>query len=87
MLLDFKPPSCAFWICAAIRCANFTEMSRQRPDSGNLDSCDDVLDFFVADSARARADDEAREPFRMPRGVVERDEAASRNAEQVESRE
>ena len=87
MFLDLEPAFRSLRVGAAIRCANLAEVCRQRSDTGNLDPRDDVLDLLVADRAGACGDDEARQPFGVPRRVIERDESAASDANQMESTE
>src|SRR6185369_1465650 len=67
--------------------ADFAKMRRQCSDAGDFESCDDVLYFFVADRSGACRNDEARQSFGVSSRVVESDEPATGNADQVESAE
>ncbi len=62
-------------------------MTGKRSDPWNLDPGDDVLNLFVADRSGAGSDDEAGQPFRMRGRVVERDESAAGDADEVKSSE
>ena len=59
-------------------------MRRLFPDLGDGDAGDEIGDLLVLEAAGRAADDQAAHLFRTPRRVIERDEAAAGNAEQVE---
>ena len=87
VFFDLEPASGALRVSAAIRGADLSEVCRERSDARNLDPGDDVLDLFVADRSSAGPDNKAGQSLRVRRRVVERDEAAAGDADEVESRE
>src|SRR5271169_6983220 len=85
MLVDRDPARDAFRIGAAIGRTDLAIMRRLFPDMRDGDAPEEVGDFFIRNGAGRAADDETAQPLRPPRGVVERDEAAAGDAEQMES--
>ena len=53
------------------------------PDVGNADAGDKVGHILVLNGAGAGANDKAAHPLRMPGRVVERDETAAGDAQQM----
>src|SRR4029077_20599938 len=62
----------------------FPIMRRLFSDLGDSDAGDEIGDRLVLEAAGRGADDQAADSFRAPRRVIERDEAAAGDAEQVE---
>ena len=84
MLVDLDPAPGAFGIGAAIGRADFPVMRRLFPDLRDGDAGDEIGDLLVLEASGEAADDQAADFFRAPRRVIERDEAAAGDAEQVE---
>ena len=85
--LDLQPAFRSLGIGATVRCADLTVMCRQCSDAGDLDPGNDLLNFLVAHGTSAGSNHEARQPFRMERRVVERDESATSHTDQMDSSE
>src|ERR1700692_3446117 len=84
MLVDLDPAPGAFRVGAAIGRPDFPIMRRLFPDLGDGDAGDEIGDRLVLKTSRAAADDQATQPLRTPRRVVEGHKAAAGNAKQVE---
>src|ERR1700730_8141332 len=84
MLVDLDPAPGAFRIGAAIGRADFPVMRRLLPDLGDGDAGDEIGDLFIIEASRRSAYDQAADTFRAPRRIIERDETAAGDAEQVE---
>src|SRR4029077_19885302 len=84
VLVDSDPAPGAFRGGAARGTPAFPVLRPLFPDLGDGDAGDEIGDRLVLEAAGRGADDQAADSFRTPGRVIERDEAAAGDAEQME---
>ena len=84
-VFELNPPARTFGVAGPIRRRHLAQLGGHRGEFGRADAASELDERFVLHAADAVGDDEAAEALWKGQRGIERDEAARRRADQVES--